>query len=1073
MFIDPLTGDLFSDERSQVERPISQSIDQSQQFDQPIQPEITPSLGGKPKIIDPFTGDFIEPVKTIQQPSVDTFTGDVTPQPQPQPQLQVQPQLPQPAQQVKKDESSIGDYLMGSMVELPPALFFGATLWPVSQVARFGTIFGQKLRQLLDEDVQKMSPQEQKILGENVANYVQTLGGLVEPKTVTGKKGVETVGKIIEPIQKLGEWAAQGIDETKYPNLNDLIATGVEFGVFLSIPKVAKQAKKVVKKLETKRVEKLTNDRKKLLNLIEKKVSEGDIPNQIKDKIQQRRIENQRLIDSKVFEKPPEEIQQQLISLVKKTPQLSQQIKKILKSERGALDLTIERKKLISDFVKLAEESGMNLEEFMRTKGFDKKQIKEFTKLQKQTEREISPEVKLERLKTSGKEIDPFKLNPGEAKGNIWKGNNPNINVSKSMVDNLFKVPRGKRNGHFTPTDFMFDKYPQLKPLLNTARRIKMRISKDKKVAIDKLKLIEKAFPNKKLREELGAYWLAQTKSGKEALDRLGIEVNPNPKYLELQKIIQPLLTELFGEVSNARTRIGKAPIRWMEDFLPFIAKDNLLTNIENLFKDFEEAPHKSNFVFDSAALINEKQKISLADETVFRHIKRGKLRRGVTLERDPLILFQRYLTNSLDHIHMSPLNAYIKELMNTKKVNPKTGKDVAIKRFNPGLEEELSSWGNKLAGRDNLIVNKRFSKLVNKTIKNLTVAQLFGSARTMLVQATPVVQTAARYGMKNTAKGIDSMIKRDKSVPVEKSRALNLANMDASINALTSLIGKTKPGKLAGATLNVSAYPMRIIDYAMREITFRTAWKSLEPLIKKGKLTETEAINIADSGVIRTQASGAGIEVSPVQRNVLGRGVFLWNTFTIANLNFIAKDVLGIKNPELKQKQAVGRTLKLIAGMMAVNTLFEQGLGIQSPFPAPEQVLFKGLRDKEKASTITYKMLLEFTELIPLIGAVKFGEEIGGPVFNYLTDIAQAIFGDKLYNETLIQRAMGGDERAMIELGELVGKTLGVPATAQVAKILRGLQHGKSLPESIIGTFREKKKKTEWDISMERRLGF
>jgi len=341
------------------------------------------------------------------------------------------------------------------------------------------------------------------------------------------------------------------------------------------------------------------------------------------------------------------------------------------------------------------------------------------------------------------------------------------------------------------------------------------------------------------------------------------------------------------------------------------------------------------------------------------------------------------------------------------------------------------------------------------------------------MVQSTPIVQIYARYGMRNTVKGIESMIARDKTVPVEKSRSLVLANMDASINALTSLIGKTKFGKAFGGTVNASAYLMRIIDYSMREVAFRTAWKSLEPLIKNKKLTETEAINIADSGVIRTQASGAGMEISPVQRNVLGRAGLLWSTFTIANLNFIAKDVLGIKNPEVKPRQAVGRTLKLMAGMIAFNTLFEQGLGVQSPFPAPDQKLYEGVRDKEKWSSIAYKMLLELTEFIPGISGAKYGSGVLGPVADYLGDLASAIFGDPNYNETLIQRAIGGDKRAVIELGELIGKTRGIPGTSQVAKTLRGLQYGKTFPESIIGAFREEKKKTEWDKTMERRLGF
>jgi hypothetical protein len=287
--------------------------------------------------------------------------------------------------------------------------------------------------------------------------------------------------------------------------------------------------------------------------------------------------------------------------------------------------------------------------------------------------------------------------------------------------------------------------------------------------------------------------------------------------------------------------------------------------------------------------------------------------------------------------------------------------------------------------------------------------------------------------------------------------------------------VGKGKVGKAGLALKETSAFLMKGIDYLARKITFATSYQSLMPAIKEGKLTKKQAARIADADVVRTQGSGSITEISPIQRNVLGKMATLWQTHTINQANFFFRDVLGIGGKSISKGERAKRIFRTLMGVAMTTLLYEKIMGIQSPFPAPTSAVLDSLEDDDNAVQMMRKLLLELSEGLPFGGSVKFGSSILGPIANHAQDIVKAISGKGNFNQDLLESAFSKNpktrKRARVKIIELVGKTVGVPGTSQWAKFVRGRMRGESIPRSIVGRIYDKGKKKGTKNSLKRKV--
>lgn len=1014
------------------------------------------------------------------------------------------------------------DYLYGSLVEVPRDLVWGAVSWPVAQLIRHSAVAGQKIQQQLGI-VPKMTPEEQSIMGENVANYIQTMGGLAVPTTETGKASLELAGKVIEPINKFAHWAAQGINPEKHPNLHNVIATGVEFGVFATIPKVGKGLNKIAKdrsamlkmkgKAKQEAAIKIMEDQAKLLKETETAIAKGEM----KELIAERQQKNQQLIagaegisaidipriESKIptkseisqrtkgFEpgevmRPRKAIETQLkegVNLVEKVPgklSVYQIITEPLKGEAGAIRLPFSQKEFkqkikpeiresIRKIGKAAEEAGLEFNDFLKTRGMDSKQIREMNKLHKLAKEEQPLRSALETQVKAPKEFDPFTRDPKDPKVNIGKENNPKIDLGLSDVKTMAKIPIMKKGGLIqglrTPEIF-FSNHPTLRPLMNWKRSIDKIIVKEKEILTKSFRNIEQTYKNKKLRKDTGAWYMAKTKFGKEAMETMGIKVKENPAYESMMPEIQLIFKDLLTRINEARIKIGKKPIKEMEDFLAFFAEESFMRDVKD-FLHGEGNKQSLSLITDDLTVINSRHTRSVLDQATFNHIQRKGLREGVKLELDPVIILKRYANEALPAIHYSPLNAYIKEIM-TKDLTMPNKQIINFKELNPGLSAELGSWSNNLIGKSNLPLPPFLEKQINKLSRNLTNATLVGNIRTAGIQPTALLTTFTELPIE-TGKATISYLKdipkdfESKSIPTHKSDVLINPSVDVAFGGMTDSLGGTKTQKIGAITGNTMSWAMRQADYVARDITFRAKMIELNKAVKSKKITEAEAIRQADSMVIRTQSSGARGEVSPIQRNAIGKMLTLWQTFTIGHINWLAREVVGIKNPELKPRQARNRTFRYLLGLTALGYIFEDGFGIQAPGPAIPQAIIRDIKQQEKDIKAGKQQGLDFfktaitagreiAELVPFGATIKFGSSPLGPVADFLGQLSDVAAGTSFFEKDVLVKARKGNVKSIIKLLELTGKLKGVPGTAQIAKTARGLLRDENILRALIG---------------------
>jgi hypothetical protein len=147
-----------------------------------------------------------------------------------------------------------------------------------------------------------------------------------------------------------------------------------------------------------------------------------------------------------------------------------------------------------------------------------------------------------------------------------------------------------------------------------------------------------------------------------------------------------------------------------------------------------------------------------------------------------------------------------------------------------------------------------------------------------------------------------------------------------------------------------------------------------------------------------------------------MGKVATQFQTFVINDFNRIFRDVLGVGNAKMKQADIIKKAVTYVGAVTLWNYLSEDVLGIPSPFPRPIKALKKG-------------------------GVVETGKELAGqvPVVGGAARYGSGLFGAAL--DTITQgfnKASG--KYTPQSWWEIAGKLFGVPGTAQLKKIIKGV---------------------------------
>lgn len=598
------------------------------------------------------------------------------------------------------------------------------------------------------------------------------------------------------------------------------------------------------------------------------------------------------------------------------------------------------------------------------------------------------------------------------------------------------------------------DVYSMWREAKNNAHREKVEV----KAWIDNLE--SQIAPERRGDFAIAAY--ANMKSVKEAFNTMGITEIPQltPKEgLVLEQLLD--YTRKFRDRSNyIRTHTGQKAIPKLldmngkENYLPLMRDLNVLRDMglaEGLTisdsKKLGELSKKFNGMFNP----NSKK----------RHVS------DIPIELNPFNALRRHAEYGLDEIHISPVAALAKDLANLKLPRIDGGKGkISLTQWNPYLSRMLSRWSDQIVGKDVVATalanaNPFFAWGKDRLTKNLVVATIGGSLRTVLVQPTSyIIGIPTMLDLRSTGYGIMKLMAErpfGKSNARQNSSILNIREADYNFKELSDYIQQGKMSGTVGYLAEKSLKPMKWVDSIMAEAGWNAARYYGE---KRLKLQGKELYRFADDVVERTQGMGVKGAVSDIQSSAATKWLTLLQTFAIADFNLIARDVLGIKNPEASQGKTIIRVAKYAAATILAGQLYKM-IGLNNVVPDPIGAYLQAKKDNKGDLRAVGAAAGELLEKIPVIGgSAKYSSHLFGIAGEWGKILPEAgekfsasLDWDKLtpkqrsYNVRLIARA--------------VGMTAGIPMTNQILKSINSAYKGGNPYQIILGVYDVKKKRS------------
>jgi hypothetical protein len=343
---------------------------------------------------------------------------------------------------------------------------------------------------------------------------------------------------------------------------------------------------------------------------------------------------------------------------------------------------------------------------------------------------------------------------------------------------------------------------------------------------------------------------------------------------------------------------------------------------------------------------------------------------------------------------------------------------------------------------------------------KNITTATLSTNLRSALIQPTALHNTYIAIGPKYTMKGAVDLMRGKGAEAIQKSKVLFNREFDIDIKqTYEGVFGRIGSIKKAINDSWLGMKPLKYLDMQTATTTWLGAFEKAKEVYK---MPEEKAIRYADDTVIRTQGSAAAHDLAPLQRIALGRFFSTFQSFVINNFNFLAKDVVGIKNPMMKPAESLHKVSRYVLGATIINTIFEEVLGINSPLPAPVRAAKKTYDKNGSEKEAAVSAMLELLQVVPGFGGLRYGSGVTGAGVDYLKDVT-----NKLAEEA-------GEYRGKTKSwGELAGKAMGIPGTGQVTKTTKILEKGGTMPEAILGRYPETSKNELLNLKKETSFDF
>jgi len=457
--------------------------------------------------------------------------------------------------------------------------------------------------------------------------------------------------------------------------------------------------------------------------------------------------------------------------------------------------------------------------------------------------------------------------------------------------------------------------------------------------------------------------------------------------------------------------------------------------------------------------------------------------------EFDAFRLLNAFADDSLRQIHIAPFTAKVHELVDTKLPDPVTGEANrwSLQQQKPNLYRMLHNWNEYLITGTNLPgVDPAISHWMRVASNNMAYAYLSANLRSAGIQLSTLRNTYYKLGLEYTLKGIASSLSdalsgtKNREFAMKNSNVLDIRSSEAAFDDIgASIMGRSaadylqaiREGRWSEAQAKIARPGFKVLEALDREAA-TYSWNGAYKYAKeKLGYDHTASRHFADDLVVDTQGSAAPGDLSAIQRNAFGKAATQFQTFVISEWNFLTRDVFGYKNPEafmhsptrfesitgITVPQAIKNVTRLAMATAAINTIYEDVLKFQAPFPSPIRDLAREWNPNDtalrKLATVAGTVVGSAIEPVPILSASRYGKGIGGPALETYRDFTRSIRGDPLAEPAF--KAGDTPVEAMLRLmGTPAAKMAGVPGAQQSGKYLRAVKRGEPFWQSLTGWY-------------------
>jgi hypothetical protein len=690
-----------------------------------------------------------------------------------------------------------------------------------------------------------------------------------------------------------------------------------------------------------------------------------------------------------------------------------------LKEKRGSISLDKSSIESIKRLAADAERAGKKLVEYLRDLGLTPRQIEEVRKFLKETGVEERKEQLKQNLKVDISDVTEVIGKESFKKLDPQTGETYTVYTPKPTPEEVAVVRNMPDVKAFPWETRFFDNMPkEAKELFYRPIKVAEKLLFEEGEVYNKwLRGLRKEVSSRS-RRRIGIHAISKQNYGPEILK--GMKIKKVPKLTDAEiAVYEKMRSQLevfFERLNNVRTANGLKRLRKVKDYFTF----------------FQDVQMMERMGISTTAISAEQ--FRQLSGSHFRFAQ-NRLKGFRPIDLDAFRVMQNYGRSSLRHIHMSPVTMKLRKLLGPLAYKNAKGikKTFRLERAAPRTYEFVNKWLNDIVTNKPTSIHPALDKAVSYMNRNLVASVLSGNLRSALIQVSALRNTAVIHPGTTLQGVMDAFRPGEVKAALEKSNILKpRAGGESVLNDLANAVfeGKIRPWQKTAA--DAGLWLLKAMDHRTAVATWRAAYRAA----KNQKMTEYDAINYADDFVVKTQGSGAMSDLSPLQRHMAGRLFTTFQTFVINEFNFMLKDVLGMSPEKMTKAERVKRAVAFVGATMAINSFYEDVVGIPSPYPTPIRTAQRSFGDDKSVSKAAFEGLKEIGEIIPIIGgAIKYGKGTSGPILSSLDEFVK--------NPDVIsvgQKMWAGEELSNKDINTVsqAARLLGVPYTNQIVKSLK-----------------------------------